>query len=158
MTMNNSIRKFNVLFYLSIVFSVLSTVAILLCVIEVERSIEQIIKILVSLLFWVCLAFEQIFLWKANKLRKETEKKFSRYSTKGVPGAVSFFQTSFGTALDMIFVIVIVFFVLIFNNKLTKDIIQYILLFLIVLSFRLHCFFNGKNYRYKRYLKRRRLK
>ena len=52
---------------------------------------------------------------------------------------------------------VIVVFVILMATGVGEKAIQYIFIFLLVLSFRLHCILNGKNFRYKKFLAKRKV-
>lgn len=143
---------------ISVICSVVSSSAILISMAQVDGLVEWVIKILASLLFWVGLIMEQVFIWKANKQRGLIEKSLSGYKCRGLPGICSFFKTEMGFITDVTFIFsMIVYIVFAVGNGGVK-VMQYVFLFLIVLSFRLHCIANGKNYRYKLYLQKRRAK
>lgn len=147
--------KFMRYLLISLLFSAISSFAVLLCFIDINYKYEWIIIILCSLLFWSGTVLEQIFIWKANKLRKTMMLPKERRMFRK-PGVISFFKSSFGVASDAALVISIaVFLTLVFTNT-GKVFFQYLMLFAIVLTFRFHCFANGKNYLYSIYLQKRR--
>lgn len=139
-----------------LLFSVISSAALLLTLIDVDGKVGVLVKILTSLLFWGGLVAEQVFFWKAAKQRKAIESEVSGRKYRGLPGIFSFFRTKLGIASDVTFIISLVIFIVLAIGNWGENVAQYILLFLIVLSFRLHCITNGQNYRYKLYLRKRR--
>ena len=136
--------------------SVLSSASVLLCMIELDGSLEWIVRLAVPLLFWIGLVLEQVFIWSANHLRRRIETELVGRRAEGLPGVCSFFRTQAGVIIDLMFILSVVVYAVLAIGHWGSDIAQYIVLFLIVLSFRLHCFANGKNYRYNLYLQKRR--
>ena len=137
------------------IFTLLSSLAVLLIILDVEESKEFIVMLAASLMFWGCLIAEQIFLWNANKQRKQVERRLSGYKAQGLPGICSFFKTKLGLISDVLWAVSTVIYIILLAGNWGEKVAQYILLFLMVLSFRLHCIANGKNYRYKHYLQKR---
>lgn len=143
---------------ISHMFTVLSSLSLLLILIKVEESKEFLMMIISSLIFWLCLIGEQAFLWYANKQRKEIERSIPDFKVQGLPGICSVFKTLPGMISDIVFAVSTVIYVILLIGKWGENDAQYVFLFLMVLSFRLHCVANGKNYRYKQYLHKRRAK
>ena len=142
----------------AIICSVISSSAVLISILDIDDSKEFLLKIFASTLFWVGLILEQIFIWKSNKLRNSIEKTQPGRRLQGLPGICSFFKTEVGFIVDIVFILSIIIYIVLSIGNWGIKVAQYIFLFLIVLSFRLHCITNGKNYRYKLYLQRRRAK
>ena len=132
----------------AVISSVVSSVSVLFCMINAEKPFETVLKILLSLLFWGGTALEQTFMWKANACRKKSENGGGNRNIKMLPGICSFSKTEFGFITDAVLLLSTVTFVVLAIGNWGESVAQYILLFLIVLSFRLHCIANGKNYRY----------
>lgn len=143
---------------LSMLCSALSSGAILISMAEVDASEKLAVKIIASLLFWIGLIIEQALFWCAARMRKKIALNTAQKSVSGVPGVFGFCKTKVGTVADAIFVLSLIVYVVLAIGNWGTNAAQYIFLFLIVLSFRLHCIANGKNYRYKLYLQRRRAK
>ncbi len=143
---------------ISQVFAVISSLSVLLIVINVEDSKKIIVSVAASLMFWLGLIAEQLFVWSANKQRKKLEQSVGSYKDRGLPGIFSFFKTKMGLVADVAFILSTVTYIILFAGNWGEDTVQYIFLFLMVLSFRLHCIANGKNYRYIHYLQKRRAK
>ncbi|MBE6808055.1 MAG: hypothetical protein E7524_01155 [Ruminococcaceae bacterium] len=139
-----------------IVGSAVSSVSFIAAILEGETLTSRIIKILCALLFWSGLAVEQIFMWKANKRRLKIESIVSGRRITGMSGIFSFLKTEFGFFTDATLAISLITYIVLVIGNWGENVAQYIFLFLIVLSFRLHCIANGKNYRYKLYLQKRR--
>lgn len=140
-------------------FSALSSLAVLLAILsELESDYEYIAVIAASSVFWLFLILEQLYMWLANSARKKLERTESVRRLDGLFGAISFFKTPFGFVMDVLFIGCTVAFAVLAIGDWGRGIAQYVLLFLIVLTFRWHSIANGKNYRYKILLKRRRKK
>ena len=140
----------------SLVSSVISSLAVLLCIFELKGQADAILKILTAAIFWLGLIFEQLFIWLANALRRSLQKQADAYTITGLPGICSFLKTELGFFTDTALVISLIVYTVLSIGNWGINILQFIFLFLIVLSFRWHCIANGKNYRYKRYLVQRR--
>lgn len=151
-------KKFSIYVILSMIFSLVSTVPILLCMIDVSDSSKQLFTVLLSLAFWCGLLAEQIFICLANKLRIKafSNNVFGKTDVKA--GLISFCKTKAGTVADAVFAVSFITFIVLFIGGWGISFAQYLFLFLIVLSFRVHCIANGKNYRYILYLQKRREK
>ena len=152
------ISRYTKVLRVAIICSVISSSAVLTSMFDIDDSKEIFLKVFASSLFWVGLILEQIFIWKSNKLRKSIEKSQSGRTPQGLPGICSFFKTKVGFIVDIVFILSIIIYIVLSIGNWGIRVAQYIFLFLIVLSFRLHCITNGKNYKYKLYLQRRRAK
>ena len=118
---------------------------------------DQTIKIIFPLVFWIGLLIEQYFIWNANSFRKKLESEGKLRRIRGKPGAVSILQTEEGAVTDLILVISLIVFVILLLFGIGKGFPQYLFIFFVVLSFRMHCILNGKNFRYKKYLAKRKV-
>ena len=101
---------------LSLIFSAFSSLSVLLCIIKVEKSAETLLNIIISLVFWLGLTFEQLFIWLANALRKKSEKEVN-YTVQGLPGVCSFLKTELGFITDVTLALsLIVYIILLIGN------------------------------------------
>ncbi len=140
-------------------FSALSSLAVLFTMFSgIEKKYESIVVIIASSVFWLFLLLEQLYMWLANTARKKLEKTENVRKLDGLPGVIAFLKTPFGFVMDILLVASVIAFAVLSIGGWGRDIAQYIILFLIVFSFRWHSIANGKNYRYKILLKRRRKK
>lgn len=141
----------------TILFSCISSFAILLCIaLQNVENVSKVFVFLVSLTFWVGLFFEQLFFWRSNALRKKIEDTGQFRKLRGKSGIISFLRTKWSFIADFTFVVSLMIYLVLLAGNWGKNIIQFIILFFIVLSFRLHCILNGKTFRYNLYLKKRR--
>lgn len=137
---------------LSLFFSVISSLPILLCILNPKSDKdERTVIFITSAVFWAGLIAEQAFIWLANFQRK----KLSDNKKGGYPGIISFFKTKVGKVSDIILIISVIAFIIMSTAEISVNVVQFIILFLIVLSFRFHCITNGKNYSYKSEKKKR---
>lgn len=152
--MNEPLRSLSKSIILAIIFSVLSSVMLLAIIFtENETKIAAFLKIFSPTMFWIMLLGEQFFIWRANGMRKKIQK--ARYKSVALPGIVAFMQTGAGTVADIFCGVSIILFVITSLCDIGSNTTQYLLIFLIILTFRLHCILNGKNFRYKLYLSRK---
>ena len=128
--------------------SFISSIAVLLCAIEFGDEGEAMGKLLLSTVFWLGLAAEQLFVYHCTKLRKSAEKNEPKSKVNGLPGVVTFFATVEGMAADILLALSLPTYVVLALCGIGEEVLQNILLFVIVLSFRFHCIANGKNFRY----------
>ena len=89
----------------SLVSSVISSLAVLLCIFELKGQADAILKILTAAIFWLGLIFEQLFIWLANALRRSLQKQADAYTITGLPGICSFLKTELGFFTDTALVI-----------------------------------------------------
>ena len=156
--MRLGIKKFSLFINLSIIASIISSISIMACVfLGKSDNTDQTIKIIFPLVFWIGLLAEQFFIWNANSFRNKLIAAGKLRRIRGKPGVVSILQTEEGAIADLIFVLSIIVFAVLLLFKIGKGFPQYLFIFFIVLSFRLHCILNGKNFRYKKYLAKRKV-
>lgn len=156
--MNRLFRKFSRMIKLSIAASIVSSVSILgIAFIGKELAFEKLIQILFPIIFWVGTIIEQAMIWSANSIRTKLEAEGKLRRIRGRPGALSILQTEEGAITDFVLIISIITLSVLLLFKIGKDFTQYLFIFFIVLSFRMHCILNGKNFRYKKYLAKRKV-
>lgn len=156
--MDYKCQKFTLYVDFSIVCSFLSSISLLAGLFTgLNQATDIIIKIIFPLSFWVGLGFEQFFIRKADLLRKEIETSEDYRKIRGKPGVLSISKTRSGAIADLLLLASLLFLILFLLTGFGEKVIQYILVFLLVLSFRLHCILNGKNFRYKKYLAKRKV-
>lgn len=149
--MKEQIRKHSLLLTLSIIFSFVSSASILLCIFAERRDLPLFL-FLIPMIFWLGLIGEQILFWSANSVLKKIIGTGKIRRLRARPGIIAPLQTRWGIIADFIFVISLIVFAIMAIVSPSSDAIQFIFLFLIVFSFRIHCIANGKNYKYKKYL------
>jgi len=155
--MNRLYRSFSQNISFSILFSFFSSLAVLpIMFIGKDEHINQLIKILFPIIFWMCTVFELVFIFTANSIRKEIEKFPENRKFRRSMGLVNFFSNKIAAKVDVTFMLSLLVFLIMNIFGLGENIVQYVVLFILILTFRVHCTLNGKNYRYKRYLKKQR--
>lgn len=156
--MNRLFRKFSRKTRLSIAASIVSSISILgIAFIGKELAFEKLIQIIFPIIFWVGTIIEQAMIWSANSIRNKLETEGRLRRIRGKPGVLSILQTEEGAITDLILILSVIAFVILLLFGIGKGFVQYLFISLIVLSFRLHCIFNGKNFRYKKYLAKRKV-
>lgn len=142
-------RKHSRLFCLSVVSSVISSLSLLAAIMVNSEGKNQAILLSFALLFWIGLVLEQLFFWRANRLMKTAIAR-DRRRIRGSVGLLSPAKYIEGLVVDAGFLLSLIAFLLCAALKLGEAVMQYIFICLMVLTFRLHCFLNGRNYKYKK--------
>ena len=138
---------------LAIIASSVSSLSILICIfIGENETVNTVLKIIFPLIFWIGLILEQVFISQANKMRFELEKEDKRKQPRMNIGVISFFQTKEGAKADIAFAVSLLILIISMIFNIGTNVLQYIFIFLSVLTFRMHCILNGKNFRYKKIL------
>lgn len=144
---------------LSIICSFISSTPLLSCIfLEKNNESDVIIKIVFPIVFWIGLLAEQFFFWKSNSIRKDILKSGKFRKLKSNIGLISMLQNEYGAVADIVFVISLVVLLVLMIIGIGEKTAQYVLIFLLVLSFRLHCILNGKNFKYINYSLKRQVK
>lgn len=143
---------------LAIVASSVSSLSILVCIFIGENEVlNTVLKIVFPLIFWIGLILEQVFISQANKMRLELEKEDKRKQPRLKPGVISIFQTEEGAKADITFAVSFLILIILMIFDIGTNVLQYIFIFLSVLTFRMHCILNGKNFRYKKFFSKRKV-
>lgn len=130
----------------AIVFSLISSLPILgYGSVGIDEQIDSIVKVIFPVIFWIGLAGEQICFWLSWHDLKKSEAAICNDSK---PGILSVFQTRPGKIADLILTGSATLLIVLMIADIGKENIQLILLFSTVLSFRMHCILNGRNYKY----------
>lgn len=140
--------------FFSVFYSVLSSVPVAFIGYAKQNEENKLFAVIIPVVFWLGLIGEQFFMWRADYYRKMLENKNGRYPERirGKPGIFSVFKTTQGAVADVLFLISLAVFAFFAFRKVGEGSLQYILIGFAILSFRLHCTFNGINYRYKKLL------
>ncbi len=152
--MSGSERQHARLLNCAMVSSVISSACLMAAMLVNTEGKNQIPLLIFGVLFWVGLALEQIFFWRSWKLMKEVDCKRKK-RLKGRVGILSIGATTEGFAADIVFALALLTFILCEIVKFEESVLQYLLICVIVLSFRMHCILNGKNYRYRKINKKK---
>lgn len=147
-------RKHKVLFNTSVVCSVISSLSLLAAILVNSEGRNKEILIAFGLVFWIGLILEQVLFWRANRLMRFAITK-DRRRIRGKPGIISLSTYMEGLVVDAVFIISLIAFIICVAFGLGEALMQYIFICLMVLSFRLHCFLNGRNYKYKKLKERK---
>lgn len=157
--MRQLILKFTRLINTAIVCSFISSFALLSCTfIGMNDISDKIIGIIFPIMFWFGLVAEQILIWKSNAVRKEIENAGETLKFRGRPGIINIWENRYGAIADIVCIVSLLLLVVFMIIGIGEKTIQYILIFLLVLSFRMHCILNGQNFKYKKYLEKRKVK
>lgn len=156
--MRRLFKKFSLKINLSIVASIISSISIIASAfVGKNGSIDKAIQVLFPIVFWIGLIAEQVLIWSANSIRNKLEAEGKLRRIRGRPGALSVLQTEEGAITDIVFILSIIVYMILLLFGIGKGFVQHLFISLIVLSFRLHCIFDGKNFRYKKYLAKRKV-
>lgn len=152
--MSETKKKHSILFCFSVAFSVISSLSLMAAILVNSEGRNKEILIAFGLVFWIGLILEQVLFWRANRLMRIAITK-DRRRIRGKPGIISLSTYMEGLVVDAVFIISLIAFIICIAFGLGESLMQYIFICLMVLSFRLHCFLNGRNYIYKKIKERK---
>lgn len=152
--MSETKKKHSILFCFSVAFSVISSLSLMAAILVNSEGRNKEILIAFGLVFWIGLILEQVLFWRANRLMRIAITK-DRRRIRGKPGIISLSTYMEGLVVDAVFIISLIAFIICIAFGLGESLMQYIFICLMVLSFRLHCFLNGRNYKYKKIKERK---
>lgn len=147
-------RKHGFLFIASVTSSVISSLSLMAAILVNSEGKNKEIRIAFGLIFWVGLILEQVLFWRANHIMRIAITRDKR-RIRGKPGIISLPTYMEGLVVDAVFIIALIAFIVCIAFGLGESLMQYIFICLMVLSFRLHCFLNGRNYKYKKLKERK---
>ncbi|MBQ8961458.1 MAG: hypothetical protein IJ071_09670 [Ruminococcus sp.] len=111
---------------------------------------------LIGAVFWGCLILSQIFFWYADKKRRRWLQKRSLPADQGAVGAFAFFQNRCAIVCDVMMIISGASVLAAYLSGTNSALIVITSVALLLLTVQLHCFFNGRNFRFiNKYGKRR---
>lgn len=148
------LKSFKNKYFTAIIFSLISSVAI--ATIPLVETYDPLFKgwmtYMIGALFWLGVILEQVFLWMANADRKSIERRLRRmnthtYSSSPV-GVLTFFQCREAVVTDIALFVFAITVTLLSVFKCRESWIIILCISFLFLSFNLHCFLNGKNYKY----------
>lgn len=140
-------NRFSFLIKWAIVLSAISSVSVLFALISLSNDkAELIIKIIASIVFWFGLFVEQAFIWRANSLRKESEGYADKKLNLLKLGIFSVCKNRYGLVADAALLLSIIAYIICAVGDFGSNKFQIVLIFVVLLSFRMHCILNGKNF------------
>jgi len=151
--MQDKYRRHSLYFTISLVNSVVSSLSVLAAVFVNTEGKNKVVLIVFASVFWITLVLEQVFFWKADRIMKELVRLENRKLRSKV-GIFSIAASGAGLVADVIFAVSLIALIICAGFSIGEELLQFILICLMVLSFRLHCFLNGKNYKYKSIVKK----
>ncbi len=114
--------------------------------------VQKTFAIVVALLFWLGLITEIVFFVLANKQCSVIEERLIKKGSKSFNdtkiGVISFFTCREAMIADILSAITLIVVILMIAFKVTSDWLFIIFAVILFFSFNLHCFLNGKNYKY----------
>lgn len=134
--------------YMAIISACISSASILLCMANNNQT-EAFIRIVFPAIFWGFIVIEIIFLLKADKYRKKcvsNQKRGIRKHQKA--GILYFFSNKKAKIVDVCFLLSLLIEIVLMLVGNGDKTFNYLIIFVIVFSFHMHCFMNGKNYLY----------
>ena len=156
--MKQSIRLFSRNLTAAMLFSAVSSLTLLSCIfLQNAENIGKYFIVGGATVFWLGLFFEQFFLWRANNLRRKIEDTHKLGKAHGRPGIISFFQNPVGAVSDILLFVSLICLLIFMKLRIGENAVQFIFITLLVFSFRFHCILNGKNFKYKKALEKRKV-
>lgn len=143
-------------FYAANVFVICSSIALLLipiCEIDITGK-PNALSIVVAATFWLGLLLSQIFIWLCNSKRKKGMRKEKKKDllSKGKPGIITFNRNMVALVMDLLMIISAICIAILVITGSNNSWFIMISVSIFFLSFNLHCYWNGKNYRYIEFL------
>lgn len=131
-------------------FLIISSASVLLCIgLGRADETDQQIAMLCPAVFWSALLLEVVFVCYATRLRRQLEKRFSGLEyPKGIRSIGKRADVLITDAVGLLAVAALVVLLL---RHIPTSAIQYLLLFVIVLTVRLHLMLTGKNHVFGNY-------
>lgn len=153
--MRTDIKKLSKYIKLTLLMSFISTIVLMLVPFAINKDGNNMgLLIVVPIVFWLFLFAEQYFVIMTTKSRKNVLKKYNvNAKTKFRIGLLSFYSTKQGKNIDTILLITLLIYFILTILRIDEMFLTCLLLTIIVFSFRCHCIFNGKNFRYIKILK-----
>lgn len=109
-------------------------------------------SVLPAIMFWLGIIIEAIFSVLAYMNCNAIEKVLIRQGKKTFhgtkPGIIRFFTCKEAVITDIVFIVSFIAVILSVVFNIVNDWIFIIAVLMLFFSFNLHCFFNGKNYKY----------
>ena len=148
------IKKYKLFFSLSFICFIISGISILCVPITnvYGNGISKVMVYVVACVFWIGIICGFVLFFKADSLRKVIWRKYRRnnivISSGSRIGAISFFRNKEAGVSDAFLFASVILFAILTIFRIEIEWLIIISAALLFLSFSLHCFFNGKNYRY----------
>ena len=147
-------QKHKNLFKSSILCSVIGAVTLFSIVFlkKIEHdNIKQLVSYLIGGVFWLSMLIKIFLIILMGKLRKKSGLHEKINSVQLHIGLVSFFKTKEGIVSDVILGISLLLTMFLVILKVNYQILVMMTISILYLSFDLHCFFNGTNFRMIKY-------
>ena len=149
----SALKKFRLFFYLSIGGFLLAAAAVaVIPLLQVGVKGLDATGYTVGALFWAGILCGIVFLILTGEQRKQIEtvlrEKGGQTPEKAPLGVISFFRNRAALIVDIIFFLAVIAFVLLFVFQIHNAWAVIAALEILFLSFVMHCFLNGINYKY----------
>ncbi len=137
-------KKFSsqkILLIITVIVSVISSAVIAFVpLITNNENIGELLKKVIPLIFWIGVILEQFLLLLLRIINRKN-------IIKGMPGIISFFKNVYGKMADIVVIISLIVSFLLVTLNIGQAYIQYVLISMVILFFRLHAIFNGRVFR-----------
>lgn len=151
--------KIKRLFWLAVFcFFIMSVSILLMPLTEKPQEHRRIMVILIGLCFWIPAITGYVLIAVANQERKHISNQELDGNVKMdcYPGIITFFSNVPATVFDVAMILSFLMLIIINFTDWKYEYVTYVLLFLMVLSLNMHCLFNGRIYKVKKYKRTRR--
>lgn len=105
-----------------------------------NENISGMLRKVIPLIFWSGVALEQFMLLLLRIINRKN-------IIKGMPGIISFFKNIYGKIADIVVIISLIALVVLVTLNIGPAYIQYVMISMVILFFRLHAIFNGRIFR-----------
>lgn len=154
------LRKFMILFRLSVASAIITGIALMsVPIIGLFDSVANtVFTYAIGIAIWIGLICFICFSIKTNNKRKKIEAKLKKNNSiplkKKRIGCFSFFKNKEAIISDIIFIISAIIAVLLMFLNRKSEIYTFLIFSVMFLSFCLHCYLNGTNYVYFKLIKK----
>lgn len=145
-----TLRRIRLLFWFSAACFTLMSATVLLMPLAVNaEGTNRVLTIITGSVFWISALAGHAFLCLANQKRKWLLHYMSGTDSKmnSRPGIITVFSNIPATVSDVLTVCSLVLFVIHSFAGSRDSYLSYVLLFALLLSFHMHCLFNGRIYK-----------
>lgn len=119
---------------------------------------QKIFALILAILFWIGLIAEIVFFVLADKQCNMIEDRLIKEGSKSFKGTkigvISFFTCKEAMVADVLTGLSLIAIILMIILKVTNDWLFVIVAVIFFFSFNLHCFLNGRNYKYIKEIKK----
>lgn len=154
------LKKYQSFLCISVIGCLISGLSLLFIpMVDLEGTTQQkIFALILAALFWIGMIVEIVFFVLADKQCNMIEDRLIKEGSKSFKGTkigvISFFTCKEAMVADVLTGLSLIAIILMIILKVTNDWLFVIVAVIFFFSFNLHCFLNGRNYKYIKEIKK----